>query len=88
MASRENMRAKDFEEELNFFIEHQEELVRQFRGKVLVLVGPKVVGVHDTTLDAYLEAQKEYKLGTFMIQPCEPGPDAYTVTITSQVATF
>ncbi|MBI2836678.1 MAG: hypothetical protein HYX75_00045 [Acidobacteria bacterium] len=79
---------KSFDEELGFFIEHQEELVSQYRGKILVLVGPKVVGVHNTVLDAYLEAQKEYELGTFMIQPCEPGPDAYTVTITSHVATF
>lgn len=77
-----------FDEELGFFIEHQDELVRQHRGKVLVLKGCKVVGVHKTALEAFLAAQKEYELGTFMIQPCEPGPDAYTVTISSNVATF
>jgi hypothetical protein len=69
--------------ELDYFIAHQDELVRQYRGKVLVLKDQQVVGVYDTLLRAYLEAQKHYALGSFMLQPCEPGPDAYTVTITS-----
>lgn len=82
------MQGMAFNEELDFFIDHQDELVRQHGGKVLVLKGRAVVGVHKTALEAYLEAQKKYKLGTFMIQPCEPGTDAYTVTISSHVATF
>lgn len=72
-----------FQNELEYFITHQDELVQQHRGKVLVLKGQQVVGVYDTTLIAYLEAQKTHPLGTFMLQPCEPGPDAYTVTIST-----
>lgn len=72
-----------FENELNFFIANQNELVSKYRGKVLVIKGPAVVGVYSTALDAYLLAQKEHKVGTFMIQPCEPGPSAYTVDIGS-----
>ena len=72
-----------FQQELDFFMAHQDELVRAHRGKVLVIRGTQVVGVYSTPLEAYLEAQKSYKLGTFMIQACKPGPEAFTVTVSS-----
>jgi hypothetical protein len=72
-----------FEKELEYFIANQERLVREYEGKTLVLRGEEVVGVHPNTLDAYLDAKKRYEPGTFMIQPCVKGADAYTVTITS-----
>lgn len=75
-----------FDTELKYFIAHQEDLVRQYRGKALVLRGEHVVGAYGSPLEAYLAAQKEFPLGTFMIQPCEPGPEAYTVTINSLYA--
>lgn len=75
--------AMKFKDELEFFITNQADLVNKYRGKVLVLKGHTVIGVYATVLEAYLQAQKEHKLGTFMIQPCEPGPEAYTVTISS-----
>ena len=70
-------------DELDFFIAQQGELVSQYLGKFLVIKGKEVIGVYDSALQAYLEAQKENPLGTFMIQPCQPGPEAYTVTISS-----
>ena len=42
-----------------------------------------VEGAYESPLDAYLSAQERFPVGTFMIQPCEPGPMAYTVTISS-----
>lgn len=72
-----------FERELKFFIANQERLVREYEGKTLVLRGEEVVGVYDDSLSAFLEASKEYEPGTFMIQPCTEGSDAYTVTINS-----
>lgn len=72
-----------FDTELSYFIAHQDELVAAHRGKVLVIVGEKVEGVFPNTLQAYVTAQKMFKPGTFMIQPCEPGPSAYTVLINS-----
>jgi hypothetical protein len=71
-------------DELTYFIENQSELVKQHAGKVLVLKDRQVVGVYNDVMEAYLEAQKRYPLGTFMLQPCEAGPEAYTVTISSQ----
>ena len=72
-----------FEKELAYFIAHQDELVKQHRGKVLVIRDERVEGVYGTPLEAYLSAQQRFPAGTFMIQPCEPGGDAYTVTINS-----
>jgi hypothetical protein len=70
-----------FERELNFFIENQADLVARYNGKVLVLHEGAVVDAYSTPLEAYLEAKKRFELGTFMIQRCVPGPEAYTVTI-------
>ena len=70
-----------FEKELAYFKAHQDELVRDHKGKILVLSGENVVGVYGTPLEAYLDAQRTYAQGTYMLQPCEPGPSAYTVTI-------
>lgn len=72
-----------FDRELAFFIAHQDELVAKHRGKALVIRGERIEGAYSSALEAYLAAQKQFPLGTFMIQPCEPGPDAYTVTINS-----
>ena len=80
------MNAPRFLDELDFFISHQDDLVRRYNGKVLVLKGRQVVGVYRDMQEAYIEAQREHKLGTFMLQHCVPGPDAYTVTITSSVS--
>jgi hypothetical protein len=74
-----------FDTELSFFKAHQEELVDKYEGRVLVIRGEKVVGIHDDALAAYLSATKEFEPGSFMIQPCSPGPSAYTVTIASSV---
>ncbi len=75
-----------FEQELQFFVANQEALVRQYGGQTLVLKGEEVVGVYPHALDAYLDAIKKFEPGTFMIQPCQSGSDAYTVTITSHDA--
>lgn len=72
-----------FEAELDFFKSNQDSLVEKYKGKVLVLRNKEVVGVYSTTLEAYSEAKKSFALGTFMIQPCAPGPEAYTVTIST-----
>ena len=77
-----------FTEELNFFMENQEALVREHGGETLVLRGREILGVYPTALTAYLEAQKNYELGTFMIQPCMAGLEAYSITVTSVGVSF
>lgn len=70
-----------FDQELAYFIANQKELVSRHDGKVLVIRGREVVGVYETALEAFTKAQERFALGSFMIQPCAPGPEAYTVTI-------
>jgi hypothetical protein len=70
-----------FETELDFFITNQDQLVERYKDKVLVIKGAEIIGIYSTALEAYLESQKKHAVGTFMIQPCTPGPDAYTVTL-------
>ena len=70
-----------FEEELNFFISHQEDLVKEHAGKALVIKGRSLRAVYDSPLEAYLHVQNDHLLGKVMIQLCLPGPEAYTVTI-------
>jgi len=41
-----------FDRELSFFIDHQNDLVAQYAGKILTIRGAEVVGVHDTPLVA------------------------------------
>jgi len=77
------MSTMSFEKELAFFIENQEALIEKYLGKVLVIKGREIIGVYPTTLGAYLETQKTHPLGSFMLQPCLPGPEAYTVNIAS-----
>jgi hypothetical protein len=72
-----------FETELNYFIEHQSELVKKHKGKVLAIKGEQVVGVFDTPLDAYLKIEENHELGKIMIQPCENGVGAYTATVST-----
>jgi hypothetical protein len=72
-----------FETELAYFIANQDDLVARHRGSVLVIRGDQVVGVFKSPLDAYLTARERFAPGSFMVQPCEPGSGAYTVTVTS-----
>jgi hypothetical protein len=71
-----------FNDELSYFIANQEELVEKYKGQVLILRGKQVAGVYPSQLAAYIEGKEKFGLGNFMIQPCTPGPEAYTVTIT------
>jgi len=72
------------EKELDFFIQNQKELVKKYNGKVLAIKEHEIIGIYNTPLEAYTEVQKDHELGTFAIQPCRPGPEAYTITISTQ----
>lgn len=75
-----------FKQELEYFIKNQDALVKQYAGKALVLKGEGLHGVFNTPLEAYLQMQREQLLGQVMIQLCQPGPEAYTVTINSSLS--
>ena len=70
-------------DELDYFIANQDRLVTQYRGQILAIKDQKVLGAFASYLDAYREMIKNHQPGTFALQRCEPGPEAYTVTISS-----
>jgi hypothetical protein len=72
---------KSLEKEFQFYLDHQDELVEKYNGNFIAIKNGKVIGVFDSQLDAVEELSKEHELGTFLIQRCEPGEEAYTHTI-------
>ncbi|MDR0810759.1 MAG: hypothetical protein LBN23_00560 [Paludibacter sp.] len=77
---------KNLREEFDFYIKNQDELVKMYNGKYLVIKDFAVAGTFDTEIDAYIDASKKYELGTFLIQKCTQGNEAYTLTFNSRVA--
>lgn len=74
------------EKEFNYYLEHQEELVKKYNGKFLVIKDCNVIGAYDSELEAVEKTTKEHELGTFLVQKCEPGSESYTQTYHSRVA--
>lgn len=73
------------EKEFDYYLSHQAELVKKYNGKVLVIKQNEVIGVFDSEESAYFESQKENAIGTFLIQLCTPGEEAYSQSFHSRV---
>jgi hypothetical protein len=73
------------EPEFDYFIGHQDELVRKYQGKFVVIKNQEVVGIYDSELQAVKETSKTHELGTFLVQKCEPGSESYTQVYHSRV---
>ena len=74
------------EKEFNYYLQHQGDLIRQYKGKFIVIKGDAVIGVYESELEAVEETSKGHELGTFLVQKCEPGSESYTYTYHSRVA--
>lgn len=72
-------------EEFKWYIEHQNELVKKYDGKFLVIKDKSIVGVYDREDVALFESEQKYELGTFLIQKCTRGNEAYTQSFNSRV---
>jgi len=72
------------DQEFQYFKDNKDELLKQYSGKFIAIVGTQVVGVFDAELEAYNAMKKDHKVGTFLIQQCVPGED--TRTFHSRVA--
>lgn len=72
-------------QEFQYYLDHQDELVKKHLNKFLIIKDQKVVAVYDTKQQAYDEGSAKYELGTFLIQHCLPGSLSHTQTFHSQV---
>ena len=68
---------------LEWYIENQQQLAKEYNGKVLLIVDQHLIDSFDSMEDAYEAAQKSYEPGTFTLQPCSPDSDSYTMTFYS-----
>lgn len=74
------------EQEFKYYLDHQDELVKKYNGKFLVIVNNEIVGAFDSKIEAYNKGKENHELGTFLIQRCSPGNADYTQTFHSRVS--
>ena len=72
--------------EFNYYLEHQDEFVKEYNGKFIVIKDCEVIGAFDSELEAINKTSEKYELGTFLVQKCEPGRESYSQTYHSRVA--
>jgi len=73
------------QEEFDYYLAHQDELVRLYNGRFVVLKGHEVLGAYDERLEAISETAKHHELGTFMVHLVSPGEDGHTRRFHSRV---
>ncbi len=73
------------EKEFKYYLEHQDELVKKFNGRVIVIKDGQVVGDYDNEFEAVKKASEKYEIGTFLVQKCETGNNSYNQTFHSRV---
>ena len=76
------------QKQLEYFKSHQDELVKKYKGRFIVIKNQEIQGVYDTEMEAYTDSKEKFKLGTFLIQQCLPGQNSYTQTFHSRVTSF
>lgn len=72
--------------EFDYYLANQNDLVKSYNGKFIVLKDLTVMGAYSTLAEALEEAQKVHELGTFLVQKVEPGTGAYSQTFHSRVS--
>lgn len=77
----------NIDEEFDYYLQHQDELVELYNGKYIVIKSLKIIGIYDSELEAINKTTKKgHELGTFLVQKCEPGQDSYTQTFYSRAS--
>ena len=71
--------------EFDYYVSHQDELVKKFNGKYVVINNEKITGVFNDENQAILESSKKYKPGTFLVHLVGPGKENYTQVFHSRV---
>ncbi len=78
--------SKPLEKEFKYYLNNQDELVKKYKGKVIVIKNKKVIGVYDSEAEAVQETSKNEAPGNFLVQKCTPGKKDYTQTFHSRVS--
>ena len=70
--------------EFQYYLDKQDELVKDYNGRYVVIKNNTFLGDYATALEAIKETSKVHELGSFLVQKCTPGPDDYTATYHSR----
>jgi hypothetical protein len=73
------------ETEFDFYLENQDDLVKKYNGKYIVIKNNVVIGAYSSDIEALTETSKTHEMGTFLIQHCSPGENDYTAHFHSRV---
>ncbi len=65
-------------DEFKYYLKNQDELVKRYNGRVLVIKDKQVHADFLSNKEALKWGREHFEPGTFIIQLCTPGPDAYT----------
>ena len=76
---------KPLQDEFQFYLDHQDEMVEKYDGKYIVIKGGEVLGSYDDELVAISETQESHELGTFLVQKVSQGSSDYTQAFHSRV---
>jgi len=71
--------------EFKYYLDNQNELLKKYNNRVLVIVGERVVGDYDSFEQALFKSAEDYEPGTFLVQECTEGEGSYTETFHSRV---
>jgi len=74
------------DKEFSYYLANQNELLKKYNNRFIVIMGETVVDDYDTYEQALFQSSQKHELGTFLIQECTEGEDAYTQTFHSRVA--
>ena len=64
--------ASPLQKEFDFYVANQDQLVREYDGKVIVIKDQRVIGAYDSEMEAVQATVKVHPLGTFLVQKCGP----------------
>ena len=73
------------QKEFQFYLDHQNEMVKEYDGKFIVIKDSEVLGAYADELTAITETQQLHELGTFLVQKVSRGTGDYTQTFHSRV---
>lgn len=71
----------------NYYLQNQAQFVEQYVGKFLLIKDRSLNSTFETASDALRYARNNnYEMGTFIIQECLPGEEAYTQVFRHRVS--
>ncbi len=74
------------EAEFQYYLDHQDELVQRYDGRVIVIVADVVEGDYADEATAFEAAAERFAPGTFLVQRVSAGESDYSQTFYSRVA--